>query len=466
MSKLGKGSIEPAKSFKNSEILSKIGAYKKIVTNSYTLISGDEIPAKLNFALHISPKIDGEPWFLLNDGEWKLVSSSGKVISGEIEILKEASDANLSQTAIYGGELHVLDDKRTRIADLASLLGKADKAKTETLGFAIWDMVFDTDISAIGTNYSVRLDLINKIKQGKNLFTVETIATKNSNEVEEYYSSKVLKGELEGLICRAEDGRTFKVKPLKELDMAILGYTERRLADGSIGVRSLLFGLQQEDGCWIPISTTGNVGDEETRRQIHQQISKQTKKSDYRLTSRSSALLYQMVSPTIAATVQCLDIQVVDTEGKSILDPKLTFDNSWKVTGQTVSASIHNAILQNLRSDKTPGFEDTGWNQITRILPILELTESKSFGKSEIIRRSVWTKGTAEKTDVRKLVVWKTNKQGGEYPAFVVHWTDFSSTRKSPLDREVRLAPTENVAMAIAEDMISENIKKGWELIS
>jgi hypothetical protein len=43
-----------------------------------------------------------------------------------------------------------------------------------------------------------------------------------------------------------------------------------------------------------------------------------------------------------------------------------------------------------------------------------------------------------------------------------VHWTDYSSTRKSPLDREVRLAPNEKEAVKIAEAMIAENIKKGW----
>jgi hypothetical protein len=44
----------------------------------------------------------------------------------------------------------------------------------------------------------------------------------------------------------------------------------------------------------------------------------------------------------------------------------------------------------------------------------------------------------------------------------VVHWTDYSATRGSPLDREVRLAPTEALAMQVADAMIAENIKKGW----
>jgi hypothetical protein len=90
------------------------------------------------------------------------------------------------------------------------------------------------------------------------------------------------------------------------------------------------------------------------------------------------------------------------------------------------------------------------------------LKEESILGKSSVIRRQVWTKEGAGKVDVRKLVVWKTNKEAADYPAFVVHWTDYSSTRKSPLDREVRLAPNEKEALKIAEAMIVENVKKGW----
>ena len=85
---------------------------------------------------------------------------------------------------------------------------------------------------------------------------------------------------------------------------------------------------------------------------------------------------------------------------------------------------------------------------------------------SEVIRRQVWTKTAKDKTDVRKLVVWKTNKDTDDpsYPAYVVHWTDYSAGRKAPLTREVRPVITEDAAQAAAEDLIADNIKKGWEL--
>ena len=85
---------------------------------------------------------------------------------------------------------------------------------------------------------------------------------------------------------------------------------------------------------------------------------------------------------------------------------------------------------------------------------------------SELLRREVWTKEAKGKTSVRKLLVWKTNKEvgsGGRFPAYVVHWTDYSPSRAEPLDREVKLAPDEPEAQKIADELVKENIKKGWE---
>ena len=83
---------------------------------------------------------------------------------------------------------------------------------------------------------------------------------------------------------------------------------------------------------------------------------------------------------------------------------------------------------------------------------------------SEVLRREVWTKETKGQIAVRKLLIWKTNKETADaaFPAYVVHWTDYSSGRASPLNREVRLAPNQPEATKIADAMIEENIKKGW----
>lgn len=130
-----------------------------------------------------------------------------------------------------------------------------------------------------------------------------------------------------------------------------------------------------------------------------------------------------------------------------------------------LSTEIVNGRVR-VRNDKSVTPEDIGWSQVTRILPINSSSDEIKIGKSEITKRRVWTKEGAGKVDVRKLVIWKTNKEPAGYPAFVVHWTDYSSTRKSPLDREVRLAPSKDEADKIAEAMIVDNIKKGWNEVT
>lgn len=467
MAKLGKATIDPQGTFKNLDLMNQIVAYRKVVATNYVLTNPSEIERKLGIPLMVSTKLDGELWFLLHDKEWKLVSPTGRVISGDIEILAEATAAKLDKGSIFAGELHILGEGRTRIADVTSALAGGEKTKTESLAFKVFDVVTSPDVSAIGTAYTARYEAISKLPSGKNFGFISSTPTKASSEVAEMFEKEVQAKGLEGLVARAEDGRSYKIKPTKELDAAILGFTERRDADGALMIRSLLFGVMQEDGSWIPLTTTGNVGENDFRKELLGLLKPQVRPSSYRRTSQSSGVMYQLVEPTLIVELKCMDLQLEDFQGRAIKHPKLSFNSDgWKVTGWTNSASVHNSIVVRVRNDKACTYEDIGWNQLTRILPIDTSSNEVAVGKSELIQRRVWTKEGSGKVDVRKLVMWKTNKEAVGFPSFVIHWTDYSSTRKSPLDREVRLAPNEKEALKIAESMITENIKKGWNEVT
>ena len=467
MAKLGKATIDPQGTFKNLDLMNQIVAYRKVVATNYVLTNPSEIERKLGIPLMVSTKLDGELWFLLHDKEWKLVSPTGRVISGDIEILAEATAAKLDKDSIFAGELHISGESRTRIADVTSALAGGEKTKTESLAFKVFDVVTSPDVSAIGTAYTTRYEAISKLPSGKNFGFISSTPTKASSEVAEMFEKEVQAKGLEGLVARAEDGRSYKIKPTKELDAAILGFTERRDADGALMIRSLLFGVMQEDGSWIPLTTTGNVGENDFRKELLGLLKPLVRPSSYRRTSQSSGVMYQLVEPTLIVELKCMDLQLEDFQGRAIKHPKLSFSSDgWKVTGWTNSASVHNSIVVRVRNDKACTYEDIGWNQLTRILPIDTSSNEVAVGKSELIQRRVWTKEGSGKVDVRKLVMWKTNKEVVGFPSFVIHWTDYSSTRKSPLDREVRLAPNEKEALKIAESMITENIKKGWNEVT
>ena len=80
-----------------------------------------------------------------------------------------------------------------------------------------------------------------------------------------------------------------------------------------------------------------------------------------------------------------------------------------------------------------------------------------------LLARRVFTKTTKDKTAVHKFLVWKTNKEeSGAFPAYVFYHTDYSPGRKEQLSRDLRVSNTEEPIMKLFEDMLVENIKKGW----
>ena len=83
-----------------------------------------------------------------------------------------------------------------------------------------------------------------------------------------------------------------------------------------------------------------------------------------------------------------------------------------------------------------------------------------------MLRREAYSKASKGSLAVRKLLVWKTNKEAVDprFPAYVVHWTDYSPGRSSPIKHTVRPAPSETSAVAIADALVAKNIKRGWEL--
>ena len=164
MSALGKAQIETKGTFSNTELMSQIVAYRKVVATNYVLTSPSDIEHRLGIPLLVSTKVDGELWFLLHEKDWKLVSPTGRVISGALEILEQAEIAKVDKGSIFAGELHVLSDTRSRISDVTSLLAAGAKADSSKLAFGIFDVVTSQEVSAIGTPYTTRYELISKKK--------------------------------------------------------------------------------------------------------------------------------------------------------------------------------------------------------------------------------------------------------------------------------------------------------------
>jgi hypothetical protein len=119
------------------------------------------------------------------------------------------------------------------------------------------------------------------------------------------------------------------------------------------------------------------------------------------------------------------------------------------------------------REDKTIRPDDLRLRQIGDVVevPMIDRDARQlSLPRSELIKREVFTKTLKGNLMVRKLVLWKTNKEseGGNFPAYVAYYTDFSPGRATPLERDIRVSNSREQIEQLLNDLRTENIVKGW----
>jgi hypothetical protein len=167
--------------------------------------------------------------------------------------------------------------------------------------------------------------------------------------------------------------------------------------------------------------------------------------------------------------VTCTDLQFEDSSGDSIRKWVIRHDESqWHPVIDAQSVSLIHPVVSRIRVDKVADDLDARVSQLDeRFLAggFAQKLAPRAMPPSTVLRRDVWTKTSKTGTAVRKLLVWKTGKesQWAGWPAWIVHFTDYSPDRKTPLERTMRTALTEDGAMAVAAELVTENIKKGWE---
>lgn len=83
-----------------------------------------------------------------------------------------------------------------------------------------------------------------------------------------------------------------------------------------------------------------------------------------------------------------------------------------------------------------------------------------------LVARRVFKKVAKDKVMLHKFLVWKSNKEAtGNYPAYVFYHTDYSSSRKELIKRDMAVSSSQEQIMSIFDAEIADNIKKGWEEI-
>ena len=470
----GKGHHSPGNSVTSKDLATAIRRYKRGIASRYAALIPDEIQARLPPGPYlVSPKVDGEQWCLVfEDGDVFLANPAGRVLSGDIPVLAEARKMmdRVQGTTVIAGELFAArKEGRSRHGDLANALSGDEKAQVDRVGFMAFDLVWggDTEAKMPLGSYKERFDVVERVLQGgKRLRPVKTEVREEREGVEELFETWAAGGKAEGLVVRTPSQLTFKVKPSVTIDAAVIGYTER--TEDATQVSSLLVALIRPDGTFQIIGHCGNLGTELERRAIGEKIRPLECPSNYS-EANSRGALFQTVRPEMVVEIRISDVQADTSSGDPVKRMVLGFaDDRWIARRPMHGVSILHPRLVRIRDDKQAVEGDVPVRQVFERVLVTDADADAAaveLPKSEVLRREAFTKVTKGKTAVRKLLVWKTNKEAIDplYPAYVVHFTDFSPGRKDPLKRTVRLAPDEATATAIAEDMLKSEIKKGWK---
>ncbi len=461
----GQGRIAPQGSIENTVLAARLAAYKRNVASSYRSVSPDNILQTIPPGSHIlSPKIDGECWFLYAwDGEVHLLSPSGRAITG-IPITQEVAESLGDQRMLVAGELYTTSKSgRSHVYDIMSALKTGEHAKTDRLRFAAFDLIQDNDKDAQAWPFPQRVERLQEIfDTGDKIHTADFKTADSPHAVDYAFEQTVTQGGAEGIVLRLENGGILKIKPEITIDAAVVGYAE---SQGR--VHELLLALVLNDNRFRLIGRVSIGMSAVEKMDLHERFSEMSCQSSFRKAT-DQGVLYRWIRPKIVVEVKCNDIIKSDSKDRPVRRMLLDYsEDGWSPIGPTNSISMINAVFLRMRHDKSVSVAEAGMRQVTDHVH-LEETKQPQLDPAEALRREVYTKEGKSGTTVRKVVTWKTNKHGADdlYPPYVAFFTDYSAARKEPLKTSLRIASTLEKIDKIADQWLAENIKRGWNCVS
>lgn len=475
--KLSNYATAPATGLNDPALLPLVRQYKRQVASRLFPLSQPDIDRKLPDAeYHVSRKIDGEfSVIVYRDGHLLTLNPGGTVRMG-LPFLDEAKkllDQSKVEQAVIAGELYVTNDenRRPRVHDVVSVARQPKSAEDLLrIRFAVFDII-SINGDAVESDYADVWQRIEEtFKLGESVHPVETVKLKGRQEVETQFEKWVEDQGAEGIVARSDSAGNFKIKPRHNIDAVVIGFTES--TDDRQGMlHDLLLGVARGDGSVHALCRVGGGFPEEKRRELLSDLQDIVVDSEYAEVN-SDHVAYQMVEPKWVVEISLLDLIAQNTRGGSINRMVLNWNkdaSTYEVVRRLPLVSVISPQFVRIREDKSFNSADVRISQVTDIVPVAfsEISVSEmEMEASTVEQREVYVKTLKGQQLVRKFVRWKTNKvtEGGDFPAHVVHYTDFSPTRKVPLAREVRVSNSEEQIKQLYQELKDANIKKGWTL--
>lgn len=422
----------------------------------------------------ISRKVDGEYTCLFfQDGEVITLNPGGTLRAGAAfhkEAAKILSAAGV-KSAMLGGELHVKQEgvQRERVHDVVRIARAPESQEDiDCLCFAVFN-IYDLDGNDLSMNYEQAIGKAQALfSEGRKIFPVETHIG-NRKKALELFDEYVDEQGAEGIVLRSDNAGVFKVKPRHSIDLAIIGYSEG--TDDRAGMlHSMLIGIVRDQQHAHIVGRVGGGFSDDERVALLKQLRELDVDSDYAEVN-SDRVAYRMISPGLVCEISCLDVIATTSHGSTIDRMVVAWsesDKAWKGIRRLPLCSIISPQFVKLRDDKTFNESDAGLAQLEDIVNIPSSEHGKldalNLSESTIIERSLATKTLKGATMVRKLLLWQTNKHeaSSEYPAYVLHLTDFSPNRKQPLNHEICVSDSEEQIRTLFADWKKQYYKRGW----
>ena len=477
--KLGNYGVAPATALTDAGLLPRVQEYRRQAASRMIPLDADDIHRKIPKAEYlVSRKVDGEFTVLVyRNGECLTLNPGGTVRIGlpwEEEAARILSNADI-KSAVLAGELYVENEqRRPRVHDVTAIARQPQIEDDLTrLRFAVFDLL-STDDENNERPFCDTWKWIEKLfAKGDRIHPVECKAANDAEGVHELFVKWVQNEGAEGLVVRSDTAGLFKVKPRHNLDAVVIGFTES-LGDRQGLLHDLLLAVMRHDSTMHVLTRVGGGFSDDERRSIVSDMKDMVVESEYAEVN-SDHVAYQMVHPDWVVEISCLDLIAQTTRGGPVNRMVLNFRDDGLSRYETVRrlplAAVISPQFIRRREDKTPRQQDVRIEQVSQRVevPLVDRNARQmTLPASELLRRDVYTKEAKGETMVRKFLAWKTNKENesDEYPAYVLHYTDYSPNRKDPLAREVRVSNSLEQINDLLQEMIATNIKKGWELHS
>jgi hypothetical protein len=237
-------------------------------------------------------------------------------------------------------------------------------------------------------------------------------------------------------------------------------------------LHSLLLAVIRDDGSYQIISRVGGGFSDDQRVDILKKLNPQVVESEYAEVN-SDRVAYQMIKPGLVVEISCLDIISRTSHGSTIDRMIIEWDEGkkhWEGIRRLPLCSIISPQFLRIRDDKQATQEDVKMSQLSDITEIPELqrvADDLVLPTSKVIERIVATKVLREATMVRKLLLWKTNKEEAsrDHPAYVLHLSNYSPNRKEPLQHEIRVSSSKKQIKMLFADWKKKYIVGGWEIV-